>query len=344
MDMKLLTGFVPINSLSSQNLRVLSEEAVVENLARGSRIFSQGDNDPSAYFLLQGEVMLVNSSTMRPRIITAGTESARYALAHLKPRIFSGIAKTDVTYAKVDASLIDRLLTFDQAASYEVAEIGGGEEAQWVYWFLRGETFKMLPPANISQLLAKFQPCPVKAGQVIIRQGEPGEYYYVIKQGEADVLRKSEKSLKVEIVAHIGEGDGFGEEALLSGKPRNATVVMTESGQLMRLNRLDFNELLRTPLVHWLSPEEVRAAVKSGSGLLDVRLPDEYLSGTIKGAVNLPLIELRERIHDLDHSRHYVVFCHSGSRSCAAAFLMIQRGLKVSVLRGGLDQLKSGAK
>lgn len=157
-------------------------------------------------------------------------------------------------------------------------------------------------------------------------------------------VRKSEKTHKVEIIAHLQDGDGFGEEALLSGKPRNATVVMTEAGQLMRLNRLDFNELLRSPLVHWLSPEEVRAAVKSGSGLLDVRLPDEFRNGTIKGALNFPLIELRERIQELDDDRHYVVFCHSGSRSCTAAFLLIQRGFNVSVLRGGLDNLKSVAK
>lgn len=51
------------------------------------------------------------------------------------------------------------------------------------------------------------------------------------------------------VVRQLGEGNGFGEETLLSGAPRDATVVMTTDGILMRLKRKDFDELMREHLV-----------------------------------------------------------------------------------------------
>ena len=339
MDRNFLKTFIPINSLASGNLDELAGETRIESWRSGSRLFSQGDSDPDAVYLLEGEVALKARDASSPCLVRAGTDSARYALAQLKPRQFTGTAASGVTLARVDAGLLDRLLTFDQAASYEVSEIGGGQEAEWVLGFFRGKAFQQLPPANISALFARFKPINVKAGQVVIRQGESGEHYYVIKTGEADVLRKSDKTHKVDIADHILAGEGFGEEALLSGAPRNATVVMTTDGQLMRLERRDFDELLREPLVKWMSPEDVRAEVKAGAGLLDVRLADEFLGGTIKGSLNLPFHLLRGKLQALDPSRHYIVFCQTGSRSCAAAFLLSQQGYKVSVLQGGLDRL-----
>ncbi|CAG0966557.1 Acetyltransferase Pat [Gammaproteobacteria bacterium] len=339
MDRNLLKSFIPINSLKAGNLDVLAEEARIESWPSGSRLFSQGDSDSDALYLLEGEVALAAKDVPRPRLVGAGTDSARYALAQLKPRQFTGTTTSDVTLVRVDGGLLDRLLTFDQAAGYEVAEIGCDEEVEGVLRFLRDEAFQKLLPANISALFARFKPLNVKAGQVVIRQGESGAHYFVVKTGEADVLRKSDKTHKVDIVDHILAGEGFGEEALLSGAPRNATVVMTTDGQLMRLDRLDFDELLREPLVKWISPEDLRAEAKAGAGLLDVRFEDEFLGGTIKGSINLPLHRLRGMWQQLDRERLYIVFCQTGSRSCAAAFLLTQQGIKVSVLQGGLDRL-----
>jgi len=339
MDKKFLSKFVPLNSLTSDNFKVLSEEAKIESLPTGSRLFSQGDVDSDILYLLEGEVFLSTSKTARLHSVQAGSDTARYPLAQLKPRQFTGSAKTPVTLARVDSHLLDLLITWDQSTGYEVSEIGGNQETDWVTRLLRGEVIRKLPPAHINALLARFQPYAVKAGQIVIRQGDPGEFYYAIKSGRADVLRKSKTTHKVEIVASLSEGQGFGEEALLSGAPRNATVVMQADGCLMRLNRRDFNELLTAPLVKWLSPTEVQAAVHAGAKLLDVRFRDEFLTGTIKGSVNFPLQRLRENLAELDPKAVYIVFCQTGSLSCAAAFLLIQHGFTVSVLRGGLDQL-----
>ena len=340
MDHEALRSLIPINSLVPGSFEELAANAIIEQLPKGSRLFTQGEpTGQRMLYLLAGEVALSSSDGRPVPNVVGGTDAARYALAQLNPRQFTGTAKTQVTLARVDSRLLDRLLTWEQAAGYEVAEFPGGQDIEWMMDLLRKEAFKRLPSANIGALFSHLRPVEVKAGQIIIRQGDVGEHYYLIKTGKADVLRRSEKTHKVAVVDHIGEGDGFGEDALLSGAPRNATVVMATDGLLMRLGRDDFNTLLREPLVKWVALDEVVAKARAGAGLLDVRLEDEYASGSIPASVNVPLYRLRAELAELDRGREYVVLCQSGGRSCAAAFLMAQQGFEVSVLRGGLDGL-----
>ena len=343
MDKNLLKTLVPVNSLTPENFKELAAKAVIENLPAGAVLFKQGDRDNHSIFLLSGEVTLSSAETATGRDVVAGTDEARYALAQLKPRQYTGTAKTPVTIARVDSALLDRLVTWDQATGYEVMEFDGSQDPEWMMRMLRNETFLKLPPSNINALFARFEPVEVKASQVIIRQGDPGDFYYLIKSGKASVSRKTDQTGKVAVVGQVNEGDGFGEEALLSGAPRNATVVMTTNGVLMRLARKDFDELMREPLVKWVTLDQARALAQQGAGLLDVRTEDEFRHGTVKGSQNLPLYQLRHKAPGLDAKRHYVVFCQSGSRSCAAAFLLTQRGFEVSVLRGGLNALPHAA-
>ncbi len=341
MDLKCLDNLVPLNGLTAHNLAVLVQDARQEQLVAGTHLFSQGDEDGDSVYLISGEVTLSASDHHQPRHIVGGTPSARYPLSQIKPRLYSGIAITPVTILRLNSALIDRLLTWDQVASYQITEFESSEDLEWMLNVLGSETFKQLPVANANTLFQRFHPIRVKAGQIIIRQGEPGDYYYLIKSGKADVLRKIEKAHKVSVIDQIKEGEGFGEDALLTDSPRNATVVMSTDGILMRLGRDDFNELLSEPLVVWLELDEVREKVKNGAGLLDVRLEDEFLHGTIKGSVNLPLYQLRHKFADLDTHRPYIVFCQTGSRSGSAAFLLTQRGFQVSALRAGLDGLRN---
>ncbi len=343
MDKDILKTRIPINSLTSDNFKELAAKTVIEQLPAGSQLFKQGDHDNLSVYLLSGEVSLSATDTTDARTVVAGTDEARYALAQLKPRQFTGTAKTPVTVARVDGALLDRLLTWDQATGYEVTEFDGSQDTEWMIRMLRSEAFQRLPPSNINALFARCEPVEVKAGQAIIRQGDAGDYYYIIKTGKASVSRKASNTGKVSVVGQLGEGDGFGEEALLSGAPRNATVVMVTGGMLMRLAKKDFDALMREPLVKWVTLDKAKALAQAGAGLLDVRIEDEFRNGTIKGSVNLPLYQLRLKAASLDPKRHYIVFCQTGSRSCAAAFLLSQRGFEVSVLRGGLGQFAHAA-
>ena len=190
--------------------------------------------------------------------------------------------------------------------------------------------FKNLPPANIRSLLERMETVPVRGGDVIVKQGEKGDYYYVLTEGEARVTQSVE-------LAKLQGGDSFGEEALISGGPRNATVTMLGDGQLMRLSKHDFDSLLKEPMLKRLSAEEAGQQVKQGACWLDVRYAREYSHQRLPGAINIPLHELRSRLDELDKTTMYVCYCSTGRRSSAAAFLLAQKGFRASVLSGGIQ-------
>jgi rhodanese-related sulfurtransferase len=127
-------------------------------------------------------------------------------------------------------------------------------------------------------------------------------------------------------------GNGFGEEALLSGYARNATVRAIEDSRLVRLGAADFKNLLQAPLLREASLEEAR----SGVTLVDVRLPEEYRHGHLP-ALNLPLSGIRERCAQMDRSRPLLIYCDGGRRSAVATFLLAERGFDARWVAQGVS-------
>jgi CRP-like cAMP-binding protein len=199
---------------------------------------------------------------------------------------------------------------------------------------LRSGAFAQLPAAHIDELLKRFERIKSARGDIVIREGDEGDYYYVIESGRFQVERLV-GGAKV-VLAELKSGDAFGEEALVSEAKRNATVVSLGDGVTLRLDRQHFNELLREPLLRCLGFEDAAARVRAGALWLDVRYPSEYQYDKLPGAINVPLAEVRNMFAVLDRSKEYVAYCQSGRRSAAAAFLFAQRGFKVWVLEGGL--------
>ena len=71
--------------------------------------------------------------------------------------------------------------------------------------------------------------------------------------------------------------------------------------------------------------------------LLDVRDPDEFAAGHIRGAVLLPLSRLKVRLPEMDPQREYALICRSGNRSGQAALIMQQAGFqRVHNVTGGM--------
>ena len=68
-----------------------------------------------------------------------------------------------------------------------------------------------------------------------------------------------------------------------------------------------------------------------------MRLPSEFENMRLEGAINLPLYFIRLKLKSLDPKLHYVAYCDTGRRSSAAAYILAERGLNASVLRGGLN-------
>jgi rhodanese-related sulfurtransferase len=201
---------------------------------------------------------------------------------------------------------------------------------------LQSGVFSRLPPANIEEMFRRLSEIPVKAGQTIITQGTEGDYYYLIEEGVAQVSRVSDASNTSAILAELDAGDAFGEEALVSDSKRNATITMKTDGRLLRLNKTDFIELLKAPLINQVAFADAQQRVQAGAVWMDVRFPSEYRFDHIPEAINVPLNEIRAQLKTLDKSKQYIVYCQTGRRSSAAAFILAQHGFKAEVLKDGI--------
>ena len=81
-------------------------------------------------------------------------------------------------------------------------------------------------------------------GTIIIREGDAGEEFFLIRDGVADVLRSSGAPPSVAKVASLGPGHCFGEQALIGNEPRSATVVAHENLEVYTLGKNDFREAM----------------------------------------------------------------------------------------------------
>lgn len=351
VDFQQLRKLIPVCELTQDNLHDLAHKTEVERAPQGRTLFKKGDEDNLSFYLLSGEVVLDDGQ--QRKTLTGGSSQARYPLDHHQPRQATATAATEVEYVRIDNDLLDILLTWDQNAGYMVSEIGVEEEGDpgvqidddgdWMTNLLRSSLFHKVPPTNIQAIFMRMEAMPVQAGDLIIRQGEEGDYYYYIKEGKATVTRTSSKSGKELKLADLETGDSFGEEALVSGAKRNADVTMQSPGVLMRLSKQDFDALLKAPVLQTVDYEEAKEKVDGNRAIwLDVRLESEHKSGSLPGSIHIPLYLLRLKAAGLDKDKTYIVYCDTGRRSASAAYLLSERGFDVYVLSGGLMALKQG--
>jgi len=340
IDKSLLQTFVPVNALSGDHLDRLLDQQEVVHFPAGEVIFRKGDEDNNTIYLLKGEVDLDQGDGNCQRIGAGGVESW-HPLDHVQPRRSTATAVTDVSVVRFDSSGLDAILAWDQSAGYVILDINSNaayqDDRHWMIRLLKSKLFYKIPPGNILEIFRRLKPLRFKAGQAVITQGDDADCCYIIKQGLCEVLIKAEGATDATPVALLEQGQWFGEDALLSGKPRNASIIMTTDGELMRLDRKDFDELLREPVVQTLSAPDARELLKQGARWLDVRTPDEFEQSRLTSALNMPLNVLRLKARLLDASKTYIACCDTGRRSASAAFLLNSAGIDVRVLDGGLS-------
>jgi len=106
--------------------------------------------------------------------------------------------------------------------------------------------FSGLPPNVINEALNLFICKTVQAGEAIVHEGEVGDSFYLIRSGRVAVFTSDMKNRDEKVpLTTLNDGHFFGEVALLSDKPRTATVVAISKVELMILTRAHFNTLLK---------------------------------------------------------------------------------------------------
>jgi len=329
--------FSPFDLIAHEYLEKLIAKAMIVEYPKKHKICTSGERSWEQFYLLEGEVSLVNDSYALKRIKHTDPE-ARYTLDDHQPHRFNVISRTPVKLLVVNRDYLDLVLSWSQSGEYNVVQINHEEEAveetDWLSVFLQSPMVNQLPPSYIQKIIGAMEDIEVVAGEKIIQENQAGDYFYIIKEGAAEVFTVANKN-NTDSAIQLKAGQYFGEDALVGETVRNATIVMMSDGIVSRLNKETFDELLKDPLIQRADNEtldKLQNDTARTCEFIDVRLGVEYKHEHVKGSKNIPLSFLRNKVLGLNRDAVYVVTPEGGRRSELAAHMLRQAGLQAYLM------------
>ncbi|MCW8196477.1 cyclic nucleotide-binding domain-containing protein [Proteobacteria bacterium 005FR1] len=334
----LLQRFKPFESITDEQMEAIAPHLELSHASKGTFLIKRGKPLKAISFLVEGRVDLVDAS-FNSESVEAGTERSRDPLTRQSPSDVSALAKSDVEVLNVEEQAFEVLDNWrDVRVGNPLAGEGQDSGDDWMTALLDSPLFSQVPPTQLQQLFASFEPVTVEAGDTVVEESAEGDYFYVIEFGHAKVVTRFDGE-----VATLGPGKFFGEEALVGDTIRNASVIMTTPGVVMRLSKENFKALLQEPLIRYLTGEELHQQAVEGENylIIDVRIPLEYRMGHVKDSANIPLASLRKRLGKLAGGASYVITDDAGKRSEVAAHLMCQAGFNTFILKNSSEHYGS---
>ncbi len=215
-----------------------------------------------------------------------------------------------VTLLWINLDPVAFMLGAGTAVGYAVERLDATPDDYWMHRFLGPGLVECLPPASLQAVFRAFEPIAISAGEVVVREGDSADLFYVIASGSAEVRRDGRRT------AALIAGDSFGSDALVSGARRNASVVMLSDGRAMCLSAEIFRCLVGERLVSWID------GAAAGAHTID-------LSRRMRGPD-----ALRRLAGELDLGATYVFEGAAEGDRALAAFLATQRGVRAFARRG----------
>lgn len=320
---------LPYAHFSVRRLAGLAELLRVFELTAGDAVILATDGQPTYVSILDG-IVECRAGQGAPLEIGRGT-------THLVSSRDSTLALHSAGGALIcvaDAEAIDEMMSFesliDAASSSDRISMEALERAH------RSPAFRRVPLECVEAAFRRMGRRTAPAGTEIIQQGAPGDLFFVITQGTAEVWQTGLYDDAPQKVAELGPGEVFGEEALVTGGTRSATVRAVTDIHLLTLGKEDYQALISQQLVDEVDPPVAKSMLAAGYRLLDVRYPEENEDEAISGSQLIPLHELRTRMGEVEREKRWLVYCRSGKRSAVATLLLKQRGYQAVSLRGGI--------
>ncbi|HEY0581927.1 MAG TPA: cyclic nucleotide-binding domain-containing protein [Chloroflexota bacterium] len=203
-----------------------------EDVARGDEVVRQGEVGDCFYLIARGAFEVTVDGQPQSRL-GRGDYFGERALLHRAPRAATVVAQAAGRVFVLERAAFEAFLASDLAVRARLETALGYRDA-----VAEMPLFRDLSSAELDLLLARLVPLSVEPGEVVLRQGESGERFYVVRSGMVEVERDGE------VLARLGAGEAFGEIALLLDVPRTATVRAVERIELLALDAHDFRDLL----------------------------------------------------------------------------------------------------
>ena len=216
-----------------------------EDVEAGRLVVRQGARGDRFYVLLDGQVRVVRiaADEHEERLATLGPGDyfGEAALVANVPRTATVVAETPSRLLSLDAGHFRRWL----ASRVDVDEAVHRTLAEREH-LARLPLFAGVGSAELDRLAAQMLVTRYSAGDTIVEQGAAGDRFFVIVDGQVEVVRRDEDGAETPI-AELGVGDFFGEMALLDRAPRSATVRALSPVETYTLAADDFHGMLERP-------------------------------------------------------------------------------------------------
>ncbi len=328
------------SSLSDGALETMSATLSIVDFPKGAEIIKEGVVGDSFYFVKDGRVevtkMTKNGLEAKLAVVGSGHGFGEMALLTCSNRFSSVRAVTNVTLYRLSKRDFEDIVLHETA--FRKMLLKRAEEYLEYNKIKVLQPFALLEPDKMYALLARMTEKRYKLGDDIIVQGEKGDYYYIIKSGSIAVLQKKDGQDEARQVAILGEGDAFGEEALIRDVLRNATCRAVEETTVYALDKVDFVQILQSSFIESIFSDDIFPDTYLNKWvMIDVRSSQEYAEEHIAGAVNIPLEVLRRRYPELDKNKKYITYCTNDGRGRVAAFLLKNHGFDAKCLKGGVS-------
>jgi rhodanese-related sulfurtransferase len=325
----------PFNQLSEDRLtEVLNLVRLIE--MRPGELFQIGGSQDNDYlFVIEGRLDLIIQGEIRSGLTPEDT-CRRPVMLPLAPAASTLLARERSIVCHADRQVMDDLISWEAMLNDQ----GSGDATVHARMEMvrNSLVFRRLPWEAVEVAFQRMKTVTAKVGETVVREGEPGDAFYIITSGRAEVWQNDMMTDEPKKIAEIGEGDAFGCEALISGKKRSETVRMLEDGTLLTLGKEDFDWLISKQMIKAVNAKVARTMMETGYQFIDVRYREEYEYNHIPGAQLIPLFDLRNTVPQLDREKRYIIYCQSGSRSAVAALRLTQAGFDVQTLEGGIRE------
>ena len=346
-----LGDFHVLAPVGDEQRAALLRNASIRNLKPGELLFQGKRPADLLHFLVQGELEVQESATVRYGIY-AGGNLARDALAEKLPASAMLRAVDEVAVLVLPRAAIDKVVSSQSAnaltieytpTSTRAAVAAASPEPRrgptyqdaWMTRMRQSPLLADFSPADVQGFFMELERVPCRSGEDIVTMGQRGDFFYILVEGTAEVLTDPHGAFAGSRF-ELQPGAHFGEEALIANTPRNATVRMTSDGAIGRLGKAEFDRIFRQSLVQSIdlgkAADFMRLAYLRYE-VLDVRTAMEFRAEHPDGARNLPIQHLRKMLAELDRECSYLVAPQGGPRSELAVFLLRQAGLNAYLLR-----------
>ncbi len=229
----LIDALPAFDNLDENALSDLAGRIELVTVRDGQAAFRRDDVADAFYVVRSGTIHIEDEDLEEgdTRIITTlgrGDAFGEFGLMGSGVRAATARAEGEATLFRVDKASFDRLLANDIDAPDFAPTMQAYAELRSL------PPFRALSTADLALVLDHGEWHNVAPGERLIRQGEAGDTFYAIGAGQADVVRDGE------LVASLGPGQHFGEIALLTDEPRNATVTAHTPLRVFALDREGF--------------------------------------------------------------------------------------------------------